>query len=127
VIEGTVARRFVVLGLAAVLGYMLWVSWVYFLERGLPLDGGAPYLGILFVAGAILAAVEPEDPWPGPVGLYLGQAMALAGQTLLGLGGDPHLVPLRLFYLLSITLSAVLGAASYSGARSWIEDAVRPR
>lgn len=126
-IEGTAARRLVVLGLGTALGYMLWVSWVYFLERGLPLDGGVRYLGILFAAGAILAAFEPTDPWPGPLGLYLGQAMALAVQALLGLGGDFYLVPLRLFYLLSITLSAVLGAAAYSGARIWIEDVVRAR
>jgi hypothetical protein len=114
------SRRNLALGLGVVLGYALWLTWAYVLEKGPPLDGGARYLGMLFVAGAILAAVEPADPWPGPVGLYLGQAMALAGEAFLGFGGDPYLVPLRLLYLVSITLSAALGAAVFAGARIWL-------
>lgn len=120
--EERAVRRSLGLGLGVVLGYALWLCWAHVLDKGPPLDGGAPYLGMLFLAGALLAVVEPTDPWPGSLGLYLGQAAALAGEALLGFGGDPYMVPLRLLYLVSVTLAAVLGAALVAGGRIWIED-----
>jgi hypothetical protein len=119
-------RRNLTLALGVALGYALWVTWV-FLGKGSPLDGGARYLALLFVAGAGLAAIQPADPWPGPVGLYVGQAMGLSAQAFLGLGGDPHAVPLRLLYLVSVTLAAALGAGFTAGVRIWLQDAVKAR
>jgi hypothetical protein len=111
-------RRCLVLGLGSALGYGLWVVWSQALGKGLPLDGGAKYLGCLFVAGASLCMLEPEEPWLPPLGVYLGQAAALAFETALGLAGDPAVFPLRLLYLVSITLAAVLGAAVTAGLRN---------
>jgi hypothetical protein len=120
-------RGLIALGLGAAIGFCLWVSWKYLLDKGLPLDGGAPYLGLLFLAGASLAPVVPVDPWPGPLGLYLGQAVALVGDALLGLDAQPHLAPLRLLYLVSVSLAGVLGAYAVSAARRWIGEVVRQR
>ena len=81
-------RRYIGLGLGVTVGAGLWVAWSYVLDRGLPLDGGAPYLGALFVAGALLALVDLQDPWPGPVGLYAGQAVGLAADAFTVPGGE---------------------------------------
>ena len=112
------ARRCLVLGLGAAFGYGLWISWIHVLGKGLPLDGGAKYLGCLFVGGALLSTLEPGEPWLPPLGMYLGQAAALAFETALGLAGDPAVLPLRLLYLVSVTLAVVLGAAVTSGLRN---------
>lgn len=113
------ARRTLVLGVgAAAIGYGLWISWSQVLGKGLPLDGGAKYLACLFVAGAVLSLLDPERPWLPPLGVYLGQAAALAFQTALGLAGDPAVLPLRLLYLVSVTLATVFGAAVTSGLRN---------
>lgn len=121
------SRHLAALGLGAAVGFCLWMSWEYLLGKGLPLDGGAPYLGLLFAAGAGLAAFDLADPWAGVLGLYLGQSVALVGNAILGL--DPHreLVPLRQLYLVSITLAAALGAGLCSAARIWLVEVVRKR
>jgi hypothetical protein len=110
-------RRGLVLGLGAALGYGLWIGWSQFLGQGVPLDGGARYLACLFVAGAVLSTLDPAEPWLPPLGLYLGQGAALAALTALGLAGDPVALPLRLLYLVSVTLAAVFGAAVSAALR----------
>jgi len=118
-------RRYVALALGVTLGSGLWLLWADVLDRGLPLDGGAPYLGALFLAGALLALIDLDDPWPGPLGLYAGQALGLTGDAFVVPGGERHLLPLRLLYLVSISLAAVLGAALSAAVRLWIQGVPR--
>ena len=113
-------RRGLTLVLGTAIGYGLWISWSHVLDRGSPFDGGARYLGCLFLVGGLLALLRPEEPWLAPLGVYLGQCAALAGETAAGLAGDPAVFPLHLLYLVSVTLAAVFGAAVTSalqGAR----------
>jgi len=109
-------------------GHALWASWAYLPGKGSPWNGGAPYLGSLFVAGLILGALDPVDLWPGPAGLYLGQALAMGAQVFFGLApksGEP--LPFRFLFLVSLTLAAVFGAAVPDCVRIWIKYVLRLR
>ena len=120
------SRRYLLLGLGLLLGFGLWGAWADLLGRGSPWDGGAPYLASLFVAGLILGAIDSVLLWPGPLGVYLGQALALSAQDFLGLTdkpADPLL--LRALFLVCLTLATALGAAVSAGLKIWIGD--RPR
>lgn len=121
-----VRRRYIVLGLGMFVGHALWASWAYLPGRGSPWNGGAPYLGSLFVAGLILGALDPLELWPGPAGLYLGQALAMGAQVFFGLAGkSPEPLPFRFLFLVSLTLSAVLGAALPDCVRIWMAESRR--
>jgi len=121
-----VSRRYLVLGLGTILGYGLWAAWVNLLGRGSPWNGGAPYLASLFVVGLILGALDRVHLWPGPLGVYLGQALAMSAQAFLGLSGKPAApLPRRWLFLVSLTLATALGAAVSAGLRIWIGEGWR--
>lgn len=122
------ARRGLLLALGAVVGTALWTGWAHVLARGSPLDGGVPYLGSLFVTGLISGIADATDHWPGPVGLYLGQALGMAWDAWRSTAIPRHgeALPLGLLFLLSVNLAVALGVATSAGARIWLEAPPRP-
>jgi hypothetical protein len=121
------ARCAATLMLGAAAGGALWTTWAHALGRGSPLDGGLPYLGSLFAAGLSVGVLDSRDLWPGPAGLYLGQAVCLAWDAFRGFApahhGEP--LPLALLFLVSVNLATALGVAVSAGARIWLTGSWR--
>jgi uncharacterized membrane protein YccC len=116
-------RRYVAMAIGTLLGAGLWSAFVL-LDMS-PWDGGLRYLGLLFVAGVLLAAIDPGGVWPGPAGLYAGQAIVMAAELRFAPEG-PEPLPMRFLFLVSMTLSAVLGAAILDAFRIWFETKPEP-
>ena len=76
-------------------------------------DGGFVYLALLVAAGALTALVDRRDVWPGPAGIFAGQALAIlldAARGALSPEGPP--VVLQVIFLGAPTLCALCGAAA---------------
>lgn len=104
-----------------IVGLVLWSKSLALTGAGQPWAAAtALYPGCLFVAGALLASIEPRRFWSGPLGLYLGQGLALASQAVAGTLGEPAvLLPLAPLFLLSYSLPCFVGAALTGAAFAW--------
>jgi hypothetical protein len=116
-------RRYAAMAIGTLLGAGLWSAFV--LLDISPWDGGLRYLGLLFAAGVLLAAIDPGGVWPGPAGVYAGQAIIMAAQWRFAPEG-PEPLPMRFLFLVSMTLCAVLGAAMLDAVRIWFEAKPEP-
>jgi hypothetical protein len=96
----------------AVIGFALWVSSSRLVGSPHPFEAKSPLiLGCLFVAGAFLGAGWAKRLWAGPLGLYLGQAMALLGQSVwLPDSAPQEPVLLALLFLVQYCLPGLAGA-----------------
>jgi len=81
-----------------------------------PWDGSKPldYLLTLALAGFICGTIERRSPWLWSLGIYAGQALALATKATLLHSGEIASIPIGLFWLIPWTLPAFLG--SFLGA-----------
>jgi hypothetical protein len=136
-------RTEVALVAGAVVGGALWLLGPMISGQPMAWDGGLRYLAALAVAGAALETIAPGKVWPGPAGLYVGQAVAVLvpiilvrGRQILEhstfepnvIGGTraPWPVGFQLLFLSSITLSALLGSATVAGLRLWWRGELGP-
>jgi hypothetical protein len=132
------SRNELVLLIGAAVGMALWYGAPWFAGQPLPWDGGLRYLAALAIAGAALEAITPGTVWPGPAGLYAGQALALLVPIVaawvrlrLGLGtsgldpsvavapGQPWPIVFQLLFLASMTLAAALGSVAVAVLMTW--------
>ena len=120
----------------AVIGFALWISSPGLVGSPHPWEAkSALILGCLFVVGALLGAAWPERLWTGPLGLYLGQAVALLGQKTWALESAPSehaalallsLVQYSLPGLAGAGVGALLADGAAGGLTAWLSGKDRP-
>jgi hypothetical protein len=99
--------------LGVLLGFVFWRMSFWLTGTAEPWSAATPvYLVLLFVVGALLAAMEPQRFWAAPLGLYFGQSLALTAQAVTVPSAEGSMIlPLRFIFLVSYSLPAVVGAA----------------
>lgn len=96
----------------AVVGFALWLGSPGLVGSPHPWEAkSALILACLFVVGAVLGAAWPDRPWTGPLGLYVGQGLALAGQKAwLPASGPSEPLFLAVLFLVQYSLPGLAGA-----------------
>jgi len=109
---------YLTLALGGAVGSLLWLLWLEAPRP--PWELGGTVLPTLLAAGFVLGVWDPRNHWAGPLGLYLGQAVALAFEARAHVErAGLHPVPLQLLFLASFNLAALVGATAAAALRHW--------
>jgi hypothetical protein len=111
-------RTGIVSAFGFLLGLGLWLGSHAFTGTFQPWSSSRPtYVFVLFGVGLLLGVLNPDNFGYGPLGLYVGEALALASQGYLVSPTDPPTIyPIACLFLASYSLAAFGGAAVSAAA-----------